>query len=241
MSQPSATPPQSTQRRGLTPDEARTFSRFSPTNAAIVTAAIEARHCACEPYRDVFTFGRWLAQGRRVKRGEHALAKIPVIVPPERSEHEPDDAAEQPRSAPAKLLRTSALFCRCQTRDARHTATVGNDLDRARPGKDGSLAVRTRIRATFTMVVTARAISIFSPPAVGEPSVTASARANRPTSTAARPRDSPCFVAASSTSRTIFCRRPPRIFPASNHASAQLPSQRTGTLSAQVPSRSPSS
>ena len=116
MSAPSAVPQQSTTgRRGLTPEQARSLSRFSLTNAAIVTSALNLRQCACQPYHDVFTFNRWRAQNRAVRRGEHALAKIPVIVRPDGTESDGEDEIEQ--SVPAKLLRTSAVFCRCQTQE----------------------------------------------------------------------------------------------------------------------------
>ena len=44
----------------MTAAEAVTFERYSPTNAAIVSASLP---CGCEPYQDVFTFRRWIAQG----------------------------------------------------------------------------------------------------------------------------------------------------------------------------------
>jgi len=82
-------------------DEARSFSTFSVGNAVAVAMA---RPCGCEPYADVFTFRRWIAQGFVVRRGEKAI-KIPVVV-----EREADEEGAEP----VRLLRTSAVFCRCQ-------------------------------------------------------------------------------------------------------------------------------
>jgi DNA repair protein RadC len=87
---------------------------MSLANATLVAAALEHRRqltqqrCICEPYADVFTFHRWKAQGRDVRRGEHAVAKIPVWV---ETDEEPDE------ERPGKIMQTSAVFCRCQTKE----------------------------------------------------------------------------------------------------------------------------
>lgn len=87
----------------MTATEATTFDTYSVANAARVKAALP---CGCEPYRDVFTYRRWLAQGQQVQRGQHAV-KLPVIIAVER---ENDDG----EIATARLLRTGAVFCRHQ-------------------------------------------------------------------------------------------------------------------------------
>ena len=91
-------------RPPMTEEESRTFQGFSVANAARVMLALEQRGCACEPYADVFTFRRWLPQGRVVKKGEKGIP-LPVVV-----ETEADEEQEERR-----MLRTSYVFCRCQT------------------------------------------------------------------------------------------------------------------------------
>lgn len=54
----------------MTAETARTFNGYSVANAVTVTAALRDRGCSCEPYADVFTFNRWRAQGRTVRKGE---------------------------------------------------------------------------------------------------------------------------------------------------------------------------
>ena len=87
--------------------DARTFSRFSVMNAAIVKRALP---CGCEPYADVFTYRRWLAQGYQVQKGQHAikLALVKSIV------HKDEDTGEE---STRRLLGSSAVFCRCQVKD----------------------------------------------------------------------------------------------------------------------------
>ena len=60
----------------FTPESAQSFHRYSPINAATVKMRLA---CGCEPYKDVFTYNRWLALGYQVQRGERSI-KIPVIV-----------------------------------------------------------------------------------------------------------------------------------------------------------------
>jgi len=87
----------------MTAEEATTFDRQSVANAVRVT---ELLSCGCEPYKDVFTYLRWRAQGMQVQRGEKSI-RLPLII--ERQADDDDDD-----SNPAKLLRRSAVFCRHQ-------------------------------------------------------------------------------------------------------------------------------
>ena len=67
----------------MTSEEARTFERYSAFNAATVKASLPLQGgmpCGCEPYQDVFTFKRWIAQGRVVRKGEHAV-RISTYAP----------------------------------------------------------------------------------------------------------------------------------------------------------------
>lgn len=94
-------------RAPLTPEQARTFDRLSPHNAAVLIATAAARGCACQPYQDWYTFRRWRALGRHVIRGQHGTA-LPLVM---ESDTDPDTG--ETRSRPR--FGTSHVFCRCQT------------------------------------------------------------------------------------------------------------------------------
>lgn len=94
------------------PQDARSFDSFSVANAAAVLAAIQQRGCSCQPYEDVFTFQRWIAQGRAVRKGEHGI-RLPVIV--ERSAQKRNDETGEEETRTYRLWRLSHVFCRCQT------------------------------------------------------------------------------------------------------------------------------
>jgi hypothetical protein len=85
----------------FTPETAQSFNRYSSQNAATVKMRLA---CGCEPYKDVFTYNRWLAMGYQVQRGEHSI-KIPVIVERENEDNET-----------IKRLFKSHVFCRCQVK-----------------------------------------------------------------------------------------------------------------------------
>jgi antirestriction protein ArdC len=72
-------------RAPMTAAEAATFDRLSPANYATLAAAAHAHGCACVPYVDFFTFRRWRALGRHVRRGEHGIA-LPLVMGPEETE-----------------------------------------------------------------------------------------------------------------------------------------------------------
>lgn len=88
----------------MTAEDARTFGSYSVANAVRVTQILT---CGCEPYRDVFTFRRWLAQGFAVQRGQHAV-KIPVVKMIERENRETGERETR------RVLGSGAVFCRCQ-------------------------------------------------------------------------------------------------------------------------------
>ena len=92
----------------MTAEQARTFNGISLGNAALVYAAAQARGCDCEPYRDWFTYDRWLAQGFQVKKGEHASAHVPCFTR--------DILDEDGNVIKKGRPWTSHLFCRCQTK-----------------------------------------------------------------------------------------------------------------------------
>lgn len=106
-------------RHHMTPDEARSFEGYSVANAIAVKTALSDRGCSCEPYADVFTFNRWRAQGRSVRRGEHGIRLTVYVTSSPLAERIP---AEE--SGPGELTgrvrsypRTSFVFCRCQTEE----------------------------------------------------------------------------------------------------------------------------
>ena len=90
--------------RPMTAGEARSFDRFSVANAVAVEQALD---CGCEPYRDVFTYRRWKAQGFQVQRGEMSI-RLPLIYA--RTEKDPETGEERTTRRRGR----SAVFCRHQ-------------------------------------------------------------------------------------------------------------------------------
>ncbi len=88
----------------MTPEAARSFDTYSAANAIAVKACFP---CGCEPYKDVFTFNRWKAQGYFVRRGEHGihLALVKAI-----DRENPETGEMETR----RLLGSSVVFCRHQ-------------------------------------------------------------------------------------------------------------------------------
>lgn len=92
-------------RAKMTTEQAKQFKGMSVGNMALVMQGLNGK-CACEPYADVFTYGRWRALGHQVRRGEHGI-RLPVIV-------ETEDKNDEGEVVARKLLHSSAVFCRCQ-------------------------------------------------------------------------------------------------------------------------------
>jgi len=90
----------------FTPETARQFDRYCVSNAVTVKQSLP---CGCEPYVDVFTYRRWMAQGFQVQKGEKAI-RLPLIY--KRSERDPETGAE----TVTRRRGRSAVFCRCQVR-----------------------------------------------------------------------------------------------------------------------------
>lgn len=95
-------------RERMTPAQATSFNTYSVANAAHVKHSLA---CGCEPYRDVFTYRRWQAQGFQVQRGEKAV-KIPVVKNIEREDKDTGEITQH------KLLGSGAVFCRHQVKAA---------------------------------------------------------------------------------------------------------------------------
>jgi len=95
-----------TNSQKFTPETARHFDRFSVANAVAVKQALP---CGCEPYRDVFTYRRWKAQGFQVQRGERAI-RLPLVYAREAVDPETGETRSERR------LGRSAVFCRHQVK-----------------------------------------------------------------------------------------------------------------------------
>ena len=94
-------------RPTLTPEAARSFERHSTKNATILSDAAALRGCGCKPYKDWFTFKRWLAQDRCVQKGQKGT-KLSVIITMDK---DADDGTVTQTRRPWR----SSVFCRCQT------------------------------------------------------------------------------------------------------------------------------
>ena len=88
----------------LTPEQARTFHTYSVGNAASLAMALT---CDCVPYQDTYTFGRWIAQGYAVRKGEHGH-HISVKHETEKRDKETGEVTTGERWG------TAVVFCRCQ-------------------------------------------------------------------------------------------------------------------------------
>ncbi len=88
----------------MSPEAARSFQTYSVANAVIVRASLP---CGCQPYEDVFTFNRWIAQGFCVKRGEHSI-KLACLKHAERENKETGEVEI------IKIFGSSHVFCRHQ-------------------------------------------------------------------------------------------------------------------------------
>jgi len=91
--------PAKTKAPAMTPAEATRFERISLANAAMVAASLT---CDCSPYRDVFTYRRWKAQGYQVRRGEHGIKLSGVRD------------VEDKNGDSKKIFFGTTVFCRCQ-------------------------------------------------------------------------------------------------------------------------------
>ncbi len=99
-------------RPAMTTDEAITFDGFSMANATLAAHALRATgacHANCQPYADIFTYRRWLAQGQQVQKGQHG-ARLAIIVETQPGETDADGTEHPPR----RLCHHTSVFCRCQ-------------------------------------------------------------------------------------------------------------------------------
>lgn len=92
--------------------EATSFNRFSAYNAGVLAEAAEERGCQCVPYKDWFTYNRWLAQGMQVKKGEHGVKLVTIITK--------QIQAEDGTVKTEQFKKIATVFCRCQVKEAEH-------------------------------------------------------------------------------------------------------------------------
>ena len=92
----------------MTPEEARQFDHYSEANASAVQAALP---CGCQPYKDVFTYLRWQAQGFQVRKGEHGV-KLPTLIEATMTTTDAKTGEQQVKAV--RLRKTTAVFCRHQ-------------------------------------------------------------------------------------------------------------------------------
>jgi antirestriction protein ArdC len=99
--------------KAMTADQARSFDGFSEGNAMVLAMAAKAHSCSCAPYADWFTWARWIAQGRVVKKGEHGI-KLDIYIGTEKVEKQDDGTEKVTRGSRPW---TTTVFCRCQTQE----------------------------------------------------------------------------------------------------------------------------
>jgi len=87
--------------------EAQSFDSHSLTHEMLLAMAAEARGCACEAYRDWYTYDRWQAQGYQVRKNERGVC-LTVYRPFEETDAETGKVKR--KSRPWR----SYVFCRCQ-------------------------------------------------------------------------------------------------------------------------------
>lgn len=91
----------------MTAAEARTFDMYSERNAATAEDGCESGECVA--YESIFTFKRWIAQGRVVRKGQKAtfveMPKFADVI---------DKATGEKKKVRVGSIRV-AVFCKCQT------------------------------------------------------------------------------------------------------------------------------
>ncbi len=136
----------------LTAEAATQFETHSAENAAIVALAFP---CGCQAYEDVFTFGRWIAQGFAPRKGTHGVRLSTWRVTEKRDEV----TGETERR---RFPTTSVVFCRCQV-----------DASKPRNGTGGPAKAAAAPNTAATLGRPAYTAgpqpSLFDPPTAKEP------------------------------------------------------------------------
>jgi hypothetical protein len=100
------------------------FDRFSVQNAATVEDALE---CGCEPYKSVYTYERWRAQGFQVQRGQHGV-HLPTMT---ETKVEDEDGNVKTR----RRFTTAAVFCRHQVEPIREKGKAERKAQNSRAAR----------------------------------------------------------------------------------------------------------
>lgn len=99
-------------RPKMTADEARSFDA---TSLRSFSEVMEQLQCECLPYRDVYTFRRWKAQGYYVRKGQKAIQYSTWIKPDNgRGDDDENDDDQEQREDPQLIMKRVSVFCRCQ-------------------------------------------------------------------------------------------------------------------------------
>lgn len=88
-------------------EDARRFRHFSIHNA--VAAELACDEGLCRAYKDIFTFGRWRAQGFSVAKGEKGT-RITTLVPITTTDEHGNEVVV------GKRPKTAVVFCRHQVK-----------------------------------------------------------------------------------------------------------------------------
>ncbi|MEE9612352.1 MAG: hypothetical protein V3W19_13945 [Desulfatiglandales bacterium] len=99
----------------MTAKQAKEFDTISEKNYLMVKALLASKSdpCQCEPYKDVFTYGRWKAQGYQVQRGSKAI-KAPLVKRGTKEVEHPTTGEKDIKHW--RVMTVSYLFCRCQVK-----------------------------------------------------------------------------------------------------------------------------
>ncbi len=99
-------------KQKMTAQQAKEFDQTSEESARIIQTAARERGCECQPYVDWFTFDRWIAQGKCVKKGEHGVRLTAyqkrLVVDTKKT-----DGSKKEVLLPSRVY----VFCRCQVKD----------------------------------------------------------------------------------------------------------------------------
>lgn len=101
----------------MTPQEATQFEQTSESHAEIIRSAARERGCNCQPYIDWFTFNRWIAQGKCVKKGEKGI-RLVAYQKRTVEDKQKADGSKKEILTPARVY----VFCRCQIKDIENTS-----------------------------------------------------------------------------------------------------------------------
>jgi len=93
----------------MTSEQAQSFSGYSSANAAVLSAVAETKGCACEPYKQFFTYQRWLAQGFQVQKGEHGIRLTSWIAITKKD-------ADGNEVVTGRRPKGYTVFCKCQVK-----------------------------------------------------------------------------------------------------------------------------